>query len=196
MWYVLSGRLAGRVLVLVVFAVSVVISAREFAIILPTFKIVRPILYPFHVPSYSGCLPPSISRMWTVFLPYLVAQSVLFLASLWPIVDLWMRGRQSQVMNQITRECAVSYVYCLLKFTSVCNSGSVFYLAFFGGPFHLALILASDCPFSTAAAVYSTAGSMPGSNISVSLSSLLLSKERRSSILGPRNSGVFKVSLQ
>ena len=105
-WYILSGRPLDRILVLVVFTASVITSARELAIIIPTLKVAWKILYPFQLSfSYSGCFPPSIERMWTVFLPYLAAQTVLFLASFWPIFELWRKGRYSQVTNQVVREC-------------------------------------------------------------------------------------------
>ncbi|KAH9829508.1 uncharacterized protein C8Q71DRAFT_863265 [Rhodofomes roseus] len=109
-WYIYSGRLLARVFVLGVFLASIVISAREFAAILPSVHFEVDVSLPFR-----GCPAPPITGVWTIFLPYLVTQTILFVATMWPVVNLRRQGRYSQVMGRLVRD------------------GCVFYFAFFVG---------------------------------------------------------------
>ncbi|KZT73380.1 hypothetical protein DAEQUDRAFT_467273 [Daedalea quercina L-15889] len=107
-WYILSGRLFARIFVVIVFAATVFISIRDFAVILPSVGHVSPVPLPL-----GGCPAPPIQEVWTIFLPYLVTQTILFIATLWPAFHLHRQGRHSQVMTRLVRD------------------GGVFYLAFF-----------------------------------------------------------------
>ena len=99
-WYILSGRLHARIFVLTVFLASAVISLRDFVAIVPSVGRVSPVPLPL-----GGCPAPPIANVWTIFLPYLIAQTVLFSATLWPSLQLRSRGHSSQIMSRLVREC-------------------------------------------------------------------------------------------
>lgn len=125
-WYILSGRHHARIFILTVFFASVVVSLRDFSTIVPSVGRVSNIGLPL-----GGCPAPPIANIWTIFLPYLVTQTVLFIATLWPSFKQRRRGHSSQIMGRLVRE----YVVVLLPQTYILTSklsGSVFYSAFFG----------------------------------------------------------------
>ncbi|KAH9926507.1 uncharacterized protein B0H18DRAFT_1006471 [Fomitopsis serialis] len=103
-WYILSGRLVARIVVLGIFVASIVISARNFATIFHSVGYVYPVPLPL-----GGCPAPPIVEVWTIFLPYLVTQSILFVATMLPAFHLHRQGRHSQVMSRLVRDGGVFY---------------------------------------------------------------------------------------
>lgn len=106
-WYILSGRLCARAFVVTVFLASVAISMRDFAAMVPSVGHVSTAAsygsFNLSLPL-GGCTAPPITNVWTIFLPYLVAQTVLFAATLWPSYQLRRRGHSSQIMSRLVRE--------------------------------------------------------------------------------------------
>lgn len=95
-WYILSSRRAVRIFVAVSFFVTVVVTARELALIYPNFK--PDGLLPI------ACLPPLSARIWRLYVPNLILQTIVFGGTLLPAVRLWRKGQRSQLLERMVRE--------------------------------------------------------------------------------------------
>lgn len=87
----------GRTFVVISFLVTLAVTARELVFIYPGFT-------PIGGLSYIPCMPPPPFRFWRLYVPDLVVQTIVFGATLWPAVQLWLNGRRSQLLNRIVRE--------------------------------------------------------------------------------------------
>lgn len=118
-WYILSGRWLARGVILVAFATSITVSAKDFSVIFPTVGHIE--TNAVAIPSsLGGCHPPSVHRVWTIFAPYLGMQTVLFVATMWPLLRPRRQGMRSQVMTRLAREYVVFNIHvrmCLMCLT-------------------------------------------------------------------------------
>ena len=96
-WYVLSSRWVGRAIVVVSFLVAIAVTARELAFIYPDFSAIFAL-------DAIPCMPPPAHRFSRLYVPNLVAQTIVFGATLWPALQLWRKGRRSQLLNRIVLE--------------------------------------------------------------------------------------------
>lgn len=104
-WYILSARRTARAIVMASFAIVVAVTSHELAAMYPNFR-------PSVIFADSPCTPPLVANFWKLCVPELVLQTVIFAAILWPAVNAWRRGRHSQLLNRIVRECV-----CILHST-------------------------------------------------------------------------------
>lgn len=108
-WYILSGRRFARSLILVAFATSITVSAKDFSVLFPTVGRIQ--IHIFPIPSsLGGCHATPIHRVWTIFVPYLGLQTVLFVATMWPFLRQCRQRMRSQVMARLVREYVVFYL--------------------------------------------------------------------------------------
>lgn len=128
-WYILAGKLYARTFVLSAFLVSVVVSLKDFATVFASVGHMAPTFLP--VLSLGGCSAPPIEDVWKIFLPYLVAQTILFASTLWPSFRSRRRSRSSQITRRLVREWVASNLSRMHTLTAK-FSGSIFYFAFFG----------------------------------------------------------------
>ncbi|EPS97863.1 hypothetical protein FOMPIDRAFT_1127707 [Fomitopsis schrenkii] len=113
-WYILSYRWMGRTFVVISFLVTLAVTARELVFIYPGFT-------PIGGLSYIPCMPPPPFRFWRLYVPDLVVQTIVFGATLWPAVQLWLNGRRSQLLNRIVRDGGIFYVavFTATAFTAI-----------------------------------------------------------------------------
>ncbi|EPS97859.1 hypothetical protein FOMPIDRAFT_90073 [Fomitopsis schrenkii] len=129
-WYLLSARRTARAFVMLSFSITIAVTSHELAIMYPKF-------IPAAVFAHSACTPPLVANFWKLCVPELVLQTIIFAAILWPAVDLWKRGRHSQLLNRIVRDGGLFYVavFTASAFTAIGslqqNNFSVMWVAVF-----------------------------------------------------------------